>query len=472
MTDPVAELARRRNDLPGPEVTSVEPLPKRLLKSWWAWAVVALTVLYVVALYSQYLLISADTPVEGGVNPGINASAIRTAAGLAAWTLVFWSVVFVWADRYRPQRLVVWYLTIGWGGAIATFISIHVNTWASQQLAIVGNGDPATNARAAIFVAPFVEEASKATVLFLIAMIARYRLTSQVSVMVLAGLSAAGFAFTENIIYYGRVIVYASENIGVGDADAALNQIVQLRGIYTSFAHPLFTMMTGIGVAIALRTRSKVVRVLAPLAGFGTAALLHMVYNSQAGLNSEQGQLLLYVLVALPLVLTAVIYVVRQIFKQGRVLATRLGDYAQLGWLPETDPLVFARQRLRWWAVMVAATRGWRIFAATVRLQRVLTELAYLRDGQVRGLYDEAGTVRARYLVEQAAQLRGVAIDDPRGLKLSLPRFRRALPAAYSPPAYPGPSGIGGNWPAPVGQPQIGSPGYSAVDPKWGPPAG
>jgi len=176
--------------------------------------------------------------------------------------------------------------------------------------------------------------------------------------------------------------------------------------------------------------------------------------------------------VAVPLVLSAVGYVVRQILKQGRVLATRLGDFAQLGWLPETDTLVFARQRLRWWAVMVAATRGWRVFVATVTLQRVLTELAYLRDGQVRGIYDEAGTVRARYLVEKAGQLRGVAIDDPRGLKLSLPRFRRPGAVKYPPPAYPGPSGIGGNWPAPVGQPQIGSPGYSAVDPKWGPPAG
>ena len=355
---------------------------------------------------------------------------------------------------------------------MATFISIHVNTWAAQQLAIAGNGDPATNARAAIFIAPFVEEAAKATVLFLIAMIARYRLTSQVSVIVLAGLSAAGFAFTENIIYYARAIVYASQNIGVGDADAVVAQLVQLRGIWTSFGHPVFTMMTGIGVAVALRTRSKVVRVLAPLAGYGAAALLHMVFNSQATLNNEQGQLLLYWLVAVPLVLTAVGYVVRQILKQGRVLATRLGDFAQLGWLPETDPLVFARQRLRWWAVMVAATRGWRVFAATVTLQRVLTELAYLRDGQVRGIYDEAGTVRARYLVEKAGQLRGVAIDDPRGLRLSLPRFRRPGAVNYPPPSYPGPSGIGGNWPAPVGQPQIGSPGYSAVDPKWGPPAG
>ena len=39
------------------------------------------------------------------------------------------------------------------------------------------------------------------------------------------------------------------------------------------------------------------------------------------------------------------------------------------------------------------------------------SELAYLRDGQVRGIYDEAATVRARYLVEQAKGLRGVAIE-------------------------------------------------------------
>ncbi len=367
MTDQVAELARRRNDLPGPDVKSADPLPKRLLKSWWTWAVVAMTLLYVVALISQYQLITADVPVNGGVIPGINASAIRTAAWLAAADprLLEPSSSSGPIATARSGSL-VWYLTLGWGGAVATFISIHVNTWAAQQLAIAGNGDPATSARAAIFIAPFVEEAAKATVLFLIAMIARYRLTSQVSVIVLAGLSAAGFAFTENIIYYARAIVYASENIGVGDADAVVAQLVQLRGIWTSFGHPLFTMMTGIGVAIALRTRSKVVRVLAPLAGYGAAALLHMVFNSQATLNDEQGQLLLYWLVAVPLVLSAVGYVVRQVLKQGRVLATRLGDYAQLGWLPETDTLVFARQRLRWWAVMVAATRGWRVFVATV----------------------------------------------------------------------------------------------------------
>ena len=60
MTDPVAELARRRNDLPGPEDRST-PLPRRLLQSWWTLAVVALTLLYASALASQYFMITADT---------------------------------------------------------------------------------------------------------------------------------------------------------------------------------------------------------------------------------------------------------------------------------------------------------------------------------------------------------------------------------------------------------------------------
>jgi hypothetical protein len=120
----------------------------------------------------------------------------------------------------------------------------------------------------------------------------------------------------------------------------------------------------------------------------------------------------------------------------------------------------------------VAATRGWRTLVATVELQRILTELAYLRDGQVRGIYDAAATARARVLVEQARALRGTAIDDPRGLKLSLPRLRRPKQPAYVPPSWPGPAGIGGNWPAPSGPASIGSPGYSAVDPTWGPPKG
>ena len=54
----------------------------------------------------------------------------------------------------------------------------------------------------------------------------------------------------------------------------------------TFFGHPLFTSMTGIGLAVALRSKSKIVRVVAPLAGYCAAAFLHMAFNATASLVS------------------------------------------------------------------------------------------------------------------------------------------------------------------------------------------
>jgi len=228
-------------------------------------------------------------------------------------------------------------------------------------------------------------------------------------------------------------------------------------------------MMTGIGIAVALHTRSKLVRVLAPLIGYCAAAFLHMVFNSQVTFADANDYNVLYFGVAVPIVLGAVAYVVRQIFAEGRQIGARLSDYVRLGWLPASDPIVLSRLRTRLWALLVAITWGLGKFVATVRLHNTLTELAYLRDGQVRGIYDTGAVGRERALVERAKMLRPAAISDPRGLKLNLPRWRRSKPVKYDLPNYPGPAGISGKWPVVVGSPQF-DPGYSAVDPNWGPP--
>jgi len=470
MTSPAEARARRLNNLPT-EVVDDRPLPQRALTSWWTWLAVGLTIVFAACLASLYFELTADQPAVEGTVPGVNPSAIREATWYATSTLLFWIVLFLAADRWRPQRWVVWYLSLGWGAAVATFVSYHVNSWAAMQMQVTGDFDPATSARAAIFVAPFVEEAAKATVLFGLALLVRYELVSKVSLVVMGGLSAAGFAFTENIIYYARAIVYSSQTIEVGDAEQAIVELVWLRGFWTAFGHPLFTMMTAVGVAVALRTRSKVVRVLAPLAGFGLAALLHMIFNSQASLSQGSAQLWMYWGVAIPLVLSAVVWVVRQVLAQGRLLRLRLDDYVRMGWLLPSDPELMGRLRTRWHARAVAITRGWRPYLATRELQRTLTELAYLRDAEVRGLVDQTGGARAHELIGRAREARATAIDDPRGLKLNLPRLRRRRQLDFPPPSYPGPAGLGGSWPARTGSP-VGSPRYSAVDPKWGPPTG
>ncbi|WP_052462595.1 PrsW family intramembrane metalloprotease [Nigerium massiliense] len=468
---PVAVTRRRRNGLPVPREAS-GPLPRRVLTSPWTWVLIAMTALYAACLWFQYDMISRPTPVQGGEVPGINWSAFREAAGLAAPTLAFWVVLYVLLDRFRPQRPILWWLALGWGGAVSTAASIVINTWAAEQLKITGNGDPTQGARAAVFVAPFVEEATKASILFLVAIAVRYRLVSTISAVVLGGLSGAGFAFTENIIYYGRAIVYSSVEIGVGDPEQAINQLVLMRGVLLAFGHPLFTSMTAIGVVVALRSRSLLVRVLAPVTGYLTAALLHMYFNFFASVSSSGFPPVTMMLMTYPLVLAFVLWVVRQLLAEGRRIDARLGDYVRLGWLPQADAEVFGRHRSRWWAALVGLSHGWRTFVATLRLQRAMTELAYLRDAQVRGTVDATGDLRARELIDRVRQLRPDAISDPRGMKLHLPKIqwpwrrRRRVQQGWAPPRDMQPVGSGYAPPSAVGSPQ-----YSPVDPRWGPPS-
>jgi protease PrsW len=480
--------ALRRNGIPR-DSDSNEPLPKRLLKSKFFWLTVVMILVYSAMLVLLYQQVVPDREVPGGTLPGLGTEAIPVAAKYAAITAIPLSLLFLWADRYRPQRFWVWLMTFGWGACVATYISAQVNTWAAGHLSIIGDGDPATAARAAIYVAPFVEEASKATVLFWLAILMRYQWVSRLSGIVLAGLSGAAFAFTENILYYGRVYRYAARTFGQVPPLEALQSLFMMRGVITCFGHPLFTAMIGVGLAIALRSKSKIVRVVAPLAGYCIAVFLHMAFNTTATLMQGSSLLFIYLAVALPLVIGMIIFVVRQLFREGRLIRERLIDYVRVGWLPETDPIAMSRLRTRLRALWHALFAGPETFFATIRMQRAVTELAYLRDALTRGIIDETGRVREKQLLAKIRTIRGKAIIQPEG-RAAYPSLRLRRPSgltAYSPPSYPGPAGLGGNYPAlsafpaptelpqgaptaasaPVGQTAI---QYSEVDPTWKPP--
>ena len=458
-----------------------QPLPKRLLKSRMSWLTLIMLGVYLTLLILLYRQVVPDQQVPGGTLPGLGTEAIPIAARYAAITAIPLSLIFLWADRFRPQRIWVWIMTFGWGACVATFVSAQVNTWAAGHLSIVGDGDPATGPRAAIYVAPFVEEASKATVLFWLAILMRYAWVSRISGIVLAGLSGTAFAFVENILYYGRAYRYAARTFGQVPPLEALQELFMLRGLMTFFGHPLFTAMTGIGLAVALRSKSKIVRVVAPLAGFCAASFLHMAFNTTASLVSGPSLLLMYLGVALPLVIGMIIFVVRQLVREGRLIRERLIDYVRVGWLPEGDPRPLSRLRTRLRALWHAIFIGPDAFLATLRMQRAATELAYLRDAMTRGIVDRAGLTREKVLLAKIQSVRGQAVVNPTG-RANYPALRRrAAPAAvdYPAPNYPGPAGIGGYYPvptspdanevasAPLGQTAT---SYSEVDPKWKPP--
>lgn len=432
-------------------------------------------VLEAVCLWLVYLRVVPDRPVPGGTLHGIGTETIWPAAKLAILTVVPLTLLFVWSNRFRPHGFWIWLVTFGWGACVATFLSLTLNTAMAQHLSIVGDGDPAAAPRAAVFVAPFTEEATKATILFFLAIALRYRWVNRLSAIALAGLSGAAFAFVENILYYGRAYRAAARTTGAGDPQEAMFQLFQIRGLLTFFAHPLFTIMTGIGLAIAIRSKSKIVRVFVPVTGFLVAALLHMLFNGTVSLGlSPETMLVLLVLVAYPMVLTLIIYVIRQLFVERALIRDRLTDYARMGWLPETDaryvPRLTTRVRVLWQAVWE------RRFWATLQMQRALTELAYLRDAIARGIVDDAGLLREKHLLQRARTLRDDAIVEPRP-RTSYPWQRwRVARKGWAPPSYPGPAGLTGSYPAVnqgvQGGTPLGSSGttYSPVDPRWRPP--
>ncbi len=484
--------ARARNGIPrDPDLN--DPLPKRLLTNKLSWLTVVMLAVYATALVLLYRQVVPDQEVPGGTIPGLGTEAVPIALRYAAITAVPLSLLYLWADRFRPQRVWVWLMTFGWGACVATFISAQVNTWAAGYLSIAGDGDPATGPRAAIFVAPFVEEAAKATVLFWLAILMRYQWVSRLSGIVLAGLAGAAFAFTENVLYYGRAYRYAARTFGQVPPLEALQQLFQLRGLMTFFGHPLFTSMTGIGLAVALRSKSKIVRIVAPLAGFCAASFLHMAFNTTASLVQGRNLLIIYLTVAVPLVIGMIIFIVRQLFREGRLIRERLTDYVRVGWLPEGEPQSVSRLRTRARALWHALFISPGAFLATLRMQRAITELAYLRDAMTRGLIDQAGLDREKVLLARTRALRAQAVIQPEG-RAAYPSLRRRVTqlASYPAPSYPGPAGLGGSYPAPTAFPPPAFPPpagavpgvasaatiplgqtatqYSEVDPSWKPP--
>ena len=76
--------------------------------------------------------------------------------------------------------------------------------------------------------------------------------------------------------------------------------------------------------------------------------------------------------------------------RQRPMFATPRRSRGGVGWLEPEDPQPLSRLRTRTRALWHALFAGPATFLATNRLQRAVTELAYLRDSMDRGLVDAA----------------------------------------------------------------------------------
>jgi RsiW-degrading membrane proteinase PrsW (M82 family) len=318
----------------------------------------------VLAMLASGLVVLALAGLESG------PVAFGLAVVLAVLPVPVYVGLVLFIDRYEPEPVRMIVLTFLWGATIAAFVAVIINT-VGEALVSEQLGTNAAELYGSSISAPIVEELAKGLVLFGLYWFFRREFNGVIDGIVYAALVGLGFAMTENVLYYGRG---AAEEGIVG----AVGTFV-VRGLMSPFAHPVFTAMTGIGLGIAVSTRSRTLRVVAPLVGLGAAMALHSLWNTSAGAGLFFG---VYVLIMVPVFVLIAIVVLIALRREGRMIARQLQ-----GTLPDGEVRALAslggRRRWRREAKHRGGRRGRRAMAD---LQHAAAELAFLRQQVDRGV--------------------------------------------------------------------------------------
>ena len=296
-------------------------------------------------------------------------------AGIAA--LIPLAIVLLtirWIDRWEPEpRSALWFAFL-WGAGVSVAVALLVDL--TLQISAYATGTAGVGEfGGAVIQAPLVEEGAKGFGVLLILWVARRYFDGPLDGLVYAATVAGGFAFTENILYFGQSLIEG----GTGQLAATF----VVRGLFSPFAHVMFTSCTGFALGLASRLTGPAGAFGFYLLGLIPAVLLHALWNGAFYLFSDI--IAYYVLVQVPLFLGAVGIVIALRLHERKVTRARLAEYAAVGWFTpgEVDLLATSggrRRALQWARTHPGGAGGVNRVAAMKRFVRDATRLAHTRQ--------------------------------------------------------------------------------------------
>lgn len=266
-----------------------------------------------------------------------------------------------WIDRWEPEPRSGLIFAFLWGAGVSVVLALLVDIGVSEQIAAGGGATNGTIFAQTVFQAPVVEEFAKGLGVLLIFLVGRRFFDGPVDGIVYAATVAGGFAFTENIQYFGLQIAEA------GGFDGSVGEIFFVRGILSPFAHVMFTAMTGLLIGLAARRGSILLTIGAFFVGLIPAILLHMFWNGALFFVYDfYGY---YLIVQVPLFGLAVLMVFLLRRSEAKMTQRHLAEYAAAGWLNEQEVV---------WLGTPAGRRQARSWARKHGLGKIMKE--YIRD--------------------------------------------------------------------------------------------
>jgi RsiW-degrading membrane proteinase PrsW (M82 family) len=183
---------------------------------------------------------------------------------------LIYGIILWWFDRYEKEPTALLVAAFLWGAIPAILLSLFFQI--VLDIPISEFTDPASAALiGASVVAPITEEIFKAGALALLLVFFRKEIDSAFDGIIYGCMAGLGFAAVENILYLG---VEAFESGVAGVVTLGL-----LRVLIFGLNHPLFTGLTGWGIALARTSRNWIVKIIAPFIGLGLAMLAHATHN-------------------------------------------------------------------------------------------------------------------------------------------------------------------------------------------------
>ncbi len=309
---------------------------------------------------------------------------------------VLW-LAYWWLDRYEPEPRRYKFAAFVWGGVVAVAIAL------SLQLFIQATWDLSDETMAS-FVAPATEEPAKCIFLLLTFLRQRRVIDGFLDGLVYAGLVGIGFAFIENIGYYAASYL-GSPDIKIAGAEGVTTTFI-VRGVFSPFAHPLFTSAFGIAIGIALTRRSRTARTTVIALGLVVSMALHGLWNGSLSFGGGTGFVLVYLALGVVLLAVGILAIVVRV-RQVRILEQSLTYIADRGWIHPAEIPFLSRFGYRKRARRHAKEHHGRVAERIVRRYQVLaTEMAFLHHAVMSGRSKPRGIERTYALLDAMYALR------------------------------------------------------------------
>lgn len=311
---------------------------------------------------------------------------LSTVAATVPMLAMLWLVWYL--DRYDREPLWLVGTSFAWGATGSIVLAVFVSMIFQLPLLLIS--PTAASAAGAMFIAPLVEEPSKALILLLIAQSRHF--DNMTDGFVYGAAAGLGFGMSENFLYFFAASIE-------GDALTWMGTVFA-RTLFTAVMHACASSMVGAALGWAA-FRGWGARLVALPVGLGLAMGMHGLWNGLLTIDAilQVGVFALMDFVIFPLELGALFFIFEAcIWEETRTIRRELREEAAAGTLPADHVPVLAswwQRRTRWWLPRGVDHHAYVRAATSLALRRAqaraTTDAWYAREAdqlrsEVRGL--------------------------------------------------------------------------------------